>query len=295
MKPRRILAAGAAIGAALTAYAALIEPRWIQLRRAPVHIRSLPSVLEGLKVGIVSDLHVKGDRSLEVVRRAAGLLMDEAPDIIAIAGDFGKDEPALRAVLDVLSALRAPLGVFAVPGNHDYAAGIAAWHETVRRARGIHDLTNRYRTVEHRSARICIGGVDDFEAGRPRLVLPPPETRDLTVVLAHSPDQAEHCRRAYDAVDLIVSGHTHGGQVRLPFLRAPINSARRSDLYEQGLRRRPWTQVYVSRGLGTSRLPLRFFARPEVSVLTLTRAPRGRRGSGVSLQSSVFSQGRGGA
>ena len=83
---------------------------------------------------------------------------------------------------------------------------------------------------------------------------------DFTLLLAHSPDEAERCRRAHDSVGLIVSGHTHAGQVRIPFFGPPVSSADNSDLYDQGLRRRPWTQVYTSRGLGTVHLPLRFFA-----------------------------------
>jgi predicted MPP superfamily phosphohydrolase len=78
-------------------------------------------------------------------------------------------------------------------------------------------------------------------------------------------------------VDLIVSGHTHGGQVRLPLVGALRNPAERDDLYEEGLRRRPWTQVYVSRGVGTVHIPVRFLCRPEVAILELTGRPRGPR------------------
>lgn len=277
MSPSRLAAAAAAAAAGLAAYATFVEPRWIQLRRTRIHIRSLPTVLEGLTIGLLTDLHVAEGRSTGVVRRAAELVAGCRPDLIAITGDFAEDEPGLRAVIAALRPLRAPLGVYAVPGNHDHVAGIEAWHRLVDAAPGIRNLTNRHEILEHAGARLCIGGVDDFYEGEPRLVLPPPERRDLTIVLAHSPDQAENCRRAYDAVDLVVSGHTHGGQVRLPFLPAPVNSAERRDLYEDGLRRRPWTQVYTSRGLGTSGLPFRFFARPEATILELTSTPRPSR------------------
>lgn len=280
MRPSRIavaVAAAATAAAGMAAYAALVEPRWIELRRHRIHIRSLPSALEGLRIGLLTDLHVADGRSTDLVRRAADLVAACRPDLIAVTGDLAEDEAGLRSVLSALRSLRAPLGVFAVPGNHDHVAGIELWHELVDRAEWLRNLTNRYEILERGGARICIGGVDDLYEGRPRLVLPPPDSRDLTIVLAHSPDQAEHCRRAHDAVDLIVSGHTHGGQVRLPFLPAPVNSARHRDLYEDGLRRRPWTQVYTSRGLGTSGLPFRFFARPEASILTLTRTTRPRR------------------
>lgn len=281
------ITAAVAAGATLAAYAALLEPRWLQLRRVGIHIRTMPDSLEGLRIGLLSDLHVTGGRSVAVTRRAAAMLMAERPELIALTGDFAEDEEGLTAALEALAGLSAPLGIFAVPGNHDHVAGIRAWHRLVERAPDIRDLTNRYEAIEHRGARLCIGGVDDLYEGEPRLLLPPPEERELTILLAHSPDQAEHCRRGYDAVDLVVSGHTHAGQVRLPFLPAPVNSARRRDLYEEGLRRRPWTQVYTSRGVGTSGLPFRFFARPEVTVLTLTGAPRPARARRGRREASV--------
>lgn len=260
----------------LATYAFLIEPRWLQLRRSRIHIRSLPRALEGLRIGLLTDIHAEGPRSGSHVRRAVRMLARQRPDLIAITGDLAEDAPGLHAVADALAELRAPLGVFTVPGNHDHVAGIESWRQAIQARTAVHDLTNRYVLLDHGGARVCVGGVDDYYEGQPRLLLPPPGARDLTVVLAHSPDQAERCRRGHDAVDLIVSGHTHGGQVRIPFVGAPVSSAEHPDLYDAGLRRRPWTQVYTSRGVGTTGLPVRFFARPEVSILTLTATPRRR-------------------
>jgi uncharacterized protein len=274
LKPLALAGAGAA--AALAAYATLVEPRWLQVRRSRVHVRYLPPALEGLRLALLTDLHVERGRAPAILRRAVAATMRARPDLIAVTGDLAEDEAGLQAVLDSLMPLSAPLGVFAVPGNHDHRAGIAAWHRALAARKAIQDLTNRSVTVRRGGVRICIAGVDDLIEGAPRLVLPPPEQRDLTIVLAHSPDQAESCRRRYDAVDLIVSGHTHGGQVRFPIIGAPVSSAQRPDLYEDGLRRRPWTQVYTSRGLGTTRLPVRFLARPELAILELTRAARPR-------------------
>ncbi len=275
-RPRWPLWGGAmaAAGGAMV-YARWIEPRWLQLRHHLIHVRNLPRELEGLRVGLLTDLHAGEESHYQVIRRAVRILNREQPDIVALTGDFAADDATgFSAVLDALDALRAPLGVYAVPGNHDYIVGIDLWREAIARHPFIEDLTNRYRVLDLGAVRLCVAGVDDYYEGSPRLRLPPPDERDFTLLLAHSPDEAERCRRAYDAVNLIVSGHTHGGQIRLPFLPAPINSADHADLYEEGLRRRPWTQVYTSRGLGTVRLPLRFFARPEVSVLELTGAPR---------------------
>jgi predicted MPP superfamily phosphohydrolase len=272
----RTLLTTAALGAgAVATYAFFVEPRWLELTRPTIHIRDLPPGLEGLRIALLTDMHAGAGTPLWVIREACRRAMAERPDLIALTGDFAADDaPNFRRVLDVLTGLRAPLGVYAVPGNHDYLVGIEKWHREVREA-GIEDLTNRAVVVERGGARLCIAGVDDYTSGNPTLShLPPPEARDLTILLAHDPDQAERSRRDEDQVDLILSGHTHGGQVRLPFVGALTNPADHEELYEQGLRRRPWTQVYTSRGIGTVHLPVRFLCRPEVAVLQLTSRPR---------------------
>jgi uncharacterized protein len=287
MNLRTWVAATGALAGALAGYAFFIEPRWLQLRRERVHIRSLPPDLEGLRIGHISDLHIKGGaragvlggRSMRLVRRAVAILTRVRPDLVAVTGDLAEDDAGLHAVLQALDPLWAPLGVYVVPGNHDHRAGIDRWRGAVAASETLRDLTNRFELIKRKSATLCIAGVDDLSEGSPLLVLPPPAERDLTILLAHSPDQAETSRRSHDAVDLILSGHTHGGQVRVPFMGAPVNSAVHHELYEEGLRRRPWTQVYTSRGLGTTKIPVRFLARPEVTLLELTsgaRPPRSR-------------------
>ena len=273
---KRVLAAGAAAAGALGAYAFLVEPRWLQVTRTKIHVRGLHPALEGFRVALLTDLHAGAGTPMSVVRRACRRAMDARPDLVALTGDFAADDaPGFRDVLGALECLRAPHGVYAVPGNHDYIVGIERWHADVARAPGVVDLTNGARVLDVGGARLCVAGVDDYSKGRPTLAaLPPPEARDFTLLLAHDPDQAERARREADAVDLIVSGHTHGGQVRLPWIGALKNPAEHGDLYEEGLRRRPWTQVYTSRGVGTVHLPVRFLCRPEVAVLELTGTPR---------------------
>ena len=262
-----------------------------------MHFAHLPGPLEGLRIALLTDLHASGDTPRGLVARAIGMAMRERPDMIAITGDIAASESMLEETLDELAVLRAPLGVYIVPGNHDYRdVGIERWHDAVSRRRNLIDLTNRARfidipatarlalTVEQRAgrtaagdaARLCIAGVDDLAEGRPRLdALHGRASRDFTILLAHNPDQAEQARRGIDKVDLMLSGHTHGGQVRLPGIGAIVNSAEHAQLYEAGVRRRPWTQVYTSRGIGTVHLPVRFLTRPEIAIVTLTSAPRG--------------------
>jgi uncharacterized protein len=266
----------AALGAAgLAAYAFLVEPRWIQVTRTRIHLRSLPEPLEGLRIALLSDLHAGEGTPMWVIRRASELVMREAPDAIAITGDLiADDADGFHSVLDALSGLAAPLGVYAVPGNHDHTVGIDKWRQEIGEHPVIRNLTNMAIVREVAGARLCIAGVDDLSSGDPTLnQLPPPDRRDITILLAHDPDQAERAKRAYDRVDLVLSGHTHGGQIRLPLVGALRNPSQ-GNLYEEGLRRRPWTQVYVSRGVGTIHLPARFLCRPEVAILELTSSPR---------------------
>ncbi|HSK17744.1 MAG TPA: metallophosphoesterase [Longimicrobiales bacterium] len=296
-KLRNIAMGAAGAAAATAAYALFIEPRWLQCTRTTMHFAHLPKPLEGLRIALLTDLHASSDTPHGLIARAVRMAMRERPDMIAITGDIAANESMLEQTLDELAALRAPLGVYIVPGNHDYRdVGIERWHDAVSRRRSLTDLTNRARvvnipaafpraaiTMEQRvgradavdSTRLCIAGVDDLAEGRPRLdALHGRSARDFTILLAHNPDQAEQARRGMDKVDLMLSGHTHGGQVRLPGVGAIVNSAEHADLYEAGVRRRPWTQVYTSRGIGTVHLPVRFLTRPEMAIVTLTGAPR---------------------
>lgn len=308
-----IAAAGAAAGAA--AYALFVEPRWLQCTRTRMTFATLPAELDGLRIALLTDLHASADTPPGLIGRAVEMTLRERPDLVAITGDIAADEHMLELTLDQLATLRAPLGVYIVPGNHDYRdVGIERWHDAVSRRRNLIDLTNRARLLEiphgapegagagqsrrryttgtdevaDRTAagdvlragsyvRLCIAGVDDLAEGRPRLdALHGMAPRDFTILLAHNPDQAERARRGIDRVDLILSGHTHGGQVRLPWLGALVNSAEHADLYEAGVRRRPWTQVYTSRGIGTVHLPVRFLTRPEIAIVTLSSGARDR-------------------
>jgi uncharacterized protein len=281
---RKLLGIAGVLGGAVAAsaiYATVVEPRWLRRTRTKLHFPALPAALEGLRIALLTDLHANRHTPRRLIERAVRLANAEAPDLIAITGDVAESEAALELTLDSLAKLRAPLGVFIVPGNHDYRdVGIERWHDAVGRRRTLVNLTNRARVVDVEGggddvARLCVAGVDDLSHGSPRLDgLPPRRRRDFTVLLAHHPDQAERARRSADGIDLVLSGHTHGGQVRLPWLGAIVNSAKHPELYEAGVRRRPWTQVYTSRGIGTVHLPVRFLTPPEVAILTLTGTPR---------------------
>jgi hypothetical protein len=273
--PRLGLAALAGGAAAVGLYAAFFEPRRLDVRRATVHIRSLPADLEGLRIGVLSDFHAGRLTPRSVLGRAVQATLDAQPHLVALAGDLIDRNPEdLDRALDAAAELWAPLGVWAVPGNHDRVKlSLEQWREALAGRGELRDLTNRHVLLQHGEATLCLVGVDDLEEGTPALDLPSPASRDFTILLAHNPDQAERTRRWSDDVDLVLSGHTHGGQVRIPGVGAIY---RKSAIYDEGIRRRPWTHVFTSRGIGTTFLPLRFNAVPEVAILELTGEPRER-------------------
>ncbi len=277
MTARSVLTTAVLGAGAVLAYARFVEPRWLERTHTRVPIPSLPAALRGLRLALLTDLHAGEHTSLAFIRRACRLAMAARPHLVALTGDFvSKDTGGyVDAVMKVLDEeLAAPLGVFAVPGNHDHAAGIAHWYAALRRHPRLHDLTNRAVRLEHGGASVLVAGADNPKAGRsqPYAALRGQAPSDVIVLLTHNPFQAATARRALGRVDLVMSGHTHGGQVRLPFVGTGATSARHAELYEAGLVRRPWGWIYVSRGIGTVHLPMRFRCRPEVAILELAPA-----------------------
>ena len=268
----------AALGVGAAAYARFVEPRWIERTHTRVPVPGLSPALDGLRIALLTDFHAGEHTPISRIRRACRIAMEARPHLVALTGDFvsegtGAWLPGTIAALD--EELEAPLGVWAVPGNHDHAAGIGRYYDAIRLHPRIHDLTNRAERREHHGASVRIAGADTAHEGHPHpeAALDDDEPADFTLLLTHNPDLADDAGRVLGSVDLVVSGHTHGGQVRLPVLGAVLNSARHDDVYEAGLVRRPWAWVYVSRGIGTVRRPVRFLCRPEVTILEVVRPP----------------------
>src|SRR5262245_56407150 len=145
MKKRHWMITLGVASAMLITYATVIEPRWLQLRRQRIYTRRLPHVFNGLRIALLTDLHVGRGTPLSLIERAAQIAMRERPDLIALTGDFTTDTArSFEHVFGALSVLTAPLGVYAVPGNHDHVVGIEKWHSALAQQRNIHDLTNAY-------------------------------------------------------------------------------------------------------------------------------------------------------
>lgn len=264
--------AGAAVAGALL-YGRRVEPYQPVVERVEARPANMPRALDGLRLGLLSDLHRGPYVSEAFIEHAAGLLMSLSPDLIALTGDFvhawNFQGPS---VARALRALYAPLGVYAVMGNHDHWLDHAAIERALRHQfadRPFEVLRNARVRLEVRGAPLHIVGVDDVMTERDDLeqaVAGLPE-RQPALLLAHEPDFADTASQRYPFL-LQVSGHSHGGQVRLPMIGAPILPplGRR---YPIGLQRAGDMLVYTSRGLGMIYPPLRFMCPPEVTLITL--------------------------
>ena len=237
----------------------------IQVVRSPIPVSGLPPALDGLRIGLITDLHHSEMVPAEDVARAAALMMAERPDLIVLGGDYVTwgDRSYVVPCSEALAELSAPFGVYAVVGNHDDdrdmpAALISHGFEVLRDAR---------TTVRIRGEQLDLVGLR-FWTRRARDIARLTRGAGPTVVLlAHDPRRLDEA--AALGIPLVLSGHTHGGQVVLPVLGA---IAAKKFPVVAGAGRRENTSLFVSRGVGTVYVPYRLNCPPDVSVLTLRRA-----------------------
>lgn len=266
------LAATLPAAPALIAGYGLFEASWVAIDRQTLPLARLPKSFAGTRVAFLTDIHHGPFTSLDYVSSVVRTTLALDPDLILLGGDYSlKDARFIRPCLDVMAALRAPLGVFAVLGNHDYWHGQAATSEGLAAAH-ITELTNRGVWIKKGSDRFRLAGVDDMWAGHINLreALAGASPDDACLLLSHNPDLAEGLRD--ERVGLMLSGHTHGGQVVFPVGGAPFVPSQYGQKYLRGLVQAPSTLVYVSRGLGTTGVPVRMGSRPEINLITLVPA-----------------------
>ena len=252
------------------ARSALTEPFRLTVEHQQIQLRRLPRELDGFRVVQLSDIHHSPFTSREQIERAVETANSLQPDIIALTGDYISKERAYAApCAELLGALRARRGVYAVLGNHDHWTD-AALITDLFRAEGITVLINQGMRFANNGAAFWLAGVDDTMVGLEDLPLALAGSSDheFKLLLAHNPIILRRAARA--GVDLVLSGHTHGGQVSLRSERNAAGRPRRRLL--KGLARQGETQIYITRGLGTVVLPVRFGCPPEVSLLELRTA-----------------------
>lgn len=267
--PRPLRALAASLSQA--ARAALAEPYRLTVEQQAIHLRRLPRSLDNLRIVQLSDIHHSPFTGSAQIERAVEVANSLSPDIIALTGDYVSHERAYAApCAELMGRLRARYGVYAVLGNHDHWTD-APLITDLFRAEGIRVLINEGMRFERKGAAFWLAGVDDTMVGLEDLPLALAGARadEMKLLLAHNPVILRRAARA--GVDLVLSGHTHGGQVAWRSERSASGRPRRRLL--KGLGRRADTQIYVTRGLGTSVLPIRYGCPPEVSCLELRCAP----------------------
>ncbi len=255
-------------------YATQVEPRWLRIIRRELTVPDLPPAFDGYRVVHLSDLHLGmplADRQLPALVAAAHR---ERPDLVAITGDLLTNRRPARtdALGPVLAELRAPDGVWSVTGNHDHSAGIRRL-EALLHGTGITLLRNAHTLIERDGEQIALAGVDDVVWSVADLhdALAGVPAGCPAILLAHEPDFAR-IALADRRVFLQLSGHTHGGQVRLPGLGA-LALPQFGHLFVSGTYQVGRLALSVSHGTGTGRFAARFNCRPDFAVITLRRGP----------------------
>ena len=256
-----------------------VESDQVEVKRVDIPL-AIPEDFDGFTIAQLSDFHYEDHFSVVPLRKAVDLVGGLRPDLIALTGDFVSvsimDFNSHRAKLsarnaepcaELLSALQAPAGKFAVLGNHDGASDPARIVSTLH-GHGIPVLMNRAVPLERGPSRIWIAGIDDVLEGRPDLgaalaKVPPGEP---VILLAHEPDFADEV--SISPVQLQLSGHSHGGQIWLPGIGAPWLPAM-GIRYPRGLYQVRNLKLYTNFGIGTIRVPVRLNCTPEVTLITL--------------------------
>ncbi len=275
------LAATAGV-AALAADTTLIEPNLPRIVRREIALRRWPARLDGFTIAFLSDFHYDPYFSVHPLRASISMVNGLHPELIVLTGDFvsvplfgdkAKGASDAEPCAQLLRRMQAPYGLWAVLGNHDALTDPNRVTHSLRSV-GIQVLANQSVPIEGKGARFWLGGVDDVLEGSADLdaTLHNIPANESVILLAHEPDYADHVARY--AVDLQLSGHSHGGQVRVPFVR-PLWLPALAKKYIWGLYKIGGLTLYTNPGLGTVGVPVRMNCPPEITLLTVRRSASG--------------------
>jgi len=259
-------------------YAKKIEPFWLEVTQVRLKLPRLPKSFSGFRMAQISDMHVGGWMTAQRAADYFKIVMDLSPDAVAMTGDFvmgygrGRNVPQkIEKLAPVLEEMTRQIPVLGVLGNHDYIYDSAAITNMLQQA-GVVYLNNSVSVIRHGDDVLHIAGVDDVMEGRPELddVLKKLPSSDCSILLVHEPDFADKSSST-GRFDLQISGHSHGGQVVLPFIGPPILPDM-AHKYPSGLYRVGKMLLYTNRGAGMTHPYVRFNCRPEITVFTLEAA-----------------------
>lgn len=256
-----------------------LEHERVAVSRVDVRLQSLPVQFDGLTIAHLSDIHHGIYTSLDFINRCVEITNELKPDIVALTGDFTLNAKRyIDPCGEALSGLRAGIGVFAILGNHDYYQSAGETRRALRAA-GCTVLVDQRERLEKRGAKLSLLGADDLLYGHwdiNKLLRDVPE-EETRITLAHNPDFMGRIAERKRYVDFMLSGHTHGGQVRLPLIGAPHVISDYGQQHIIGLTQwasegRAPMQIYTTRGIGSIMMPVRFECPPEIVLYTLRQA-----------------------
>jgi uncharacterized protein len=260
-----------AFAIAIMLHAIYIEPTWYEVKEVPVKLPHLAKAFDGYKIVQITDIHAdrffKVGNLSEIVRQ----INAQKPDLVVLTGDYitkGDVEPAVGAIADSFRQIVAPDGVLAVLGNHDYWTNNKLVTKVLSQYQ-IRVLKNELFTLQRNKEELVIAGIDDVWSGKGRelsTVLQQLGTKKGAIALVHEPDFADETA-ATKQFDLQLSGHSHGGQVRLPFSDRVLPYLGRK--YPYGRYQVGEMIQYTSNGIGMGGLPVRLNCRPEITSIVL--------------------------
>ncbi len=268
----------AAAGATATVAWSLFESQWVAFRELDVPVAGLPAELDGFRILHISDFHLGAlGLNARTLGRAVSWAEHRAPDLVAVTGDLLTHPRGEATLRRSLARLRARYGAYAVLGNHD----IAKSRDPFSRPSEVRDLDDvgvvllqdSSRSFDANGIRVQVAGVDprSYMRGRARPARLADPDAHLRILLCHFPEVVEALPRGTYA--LALAGHLHGGQICLPYPGGKLRLSHVRGSYWEGLFRVAGTTLHVSRGLGTTFVPFRLFARPEATELVLRARP----------------------
>jgi predicted MPP superfamily phosphohydrolase len=276
---------GLAAGAGVTAIAAdgiLFEPMRPSIVRKEILLKRWPARMDGFNIALLSDFHYDAIFSVHPIQSAVEMVNRARPDLVLLTGDFVTSPPfgdRSRGLADaepcaqLLQKLQATHGCWAVMGNHDVIAGTRQVTAALRAA-GLAVLSNSAVPIEHNGGRVWLAGVGDalLKTADLHSALQPVPPDEAVIMMPHEPDYAHYVARY--PLDLQLSGHSHGGQIRLP-LAPPLYLPPLARKYISGMHRIGELILYTNIGLGTITIPVRLNCPPEVTLITVRRGQAG--------------------
>ena len=266
---REMAMAASAAPFGVAAYGLLYGRIHVEITRRRIALIRLPKAFEGFRIAQLSDLHISSFMPVREIRRCVAVTNDLKPDLVALTGDYLSWDPGAQAeVVGALAGLRAPYGVYGCLGNHETITRTEASITRAFSEQGIRILRQKRALIRLNEETLNLIGVDDSLEDL-RVIQPLVTPGTVNILLCHWPPSFEAAVKL--GIDLTLAGHTHGGQLSLEFLRRGLCLSRLETSYVSGWYEKSGRQLYVNRGIGTTMIPIRLGAKPEITVFELVR------------------------